>query len=59
MIAPGSSKSMGPKSLVNWGAHTEDYPTPYFTVAAAIGKRAYLRGGGGGKMCEITGKRAD
>ncbi len=37
VVAPGSSKSMGPHSFVNWGAHCDDYPTPYFTVAAAIG----------------------
>jgi len=29
---------MGPHSLVNWGAHSDDYPTAYFTVAAAIGQ---------------------
>lgn len=37
VVAPGSSKVMGPHSLMNWGAHCDDYPTPYFTVAAAIG----------------------
>lgn len=37
VVSPGSSKTMGPHSLLNWGAHYDHYPTTYFTAAAAIG----------------------
>lgn len=37
MVAPGDSKTIGSRVFTNWGSHHDRYPSPYFTVAAAIG----------------------
>jgi len=43
-----SEKKIGPHCFVKWGAHSNCYPTAYFTAAAAIGMKkeeidTYLR----------------
>ncbi|XP_065182826.1 O-phosphoseryl-tRNA(Sec) selenium transferase-like [Sycon ciliatum] len=37
VIAPGSSKEIGPHTFSNWGAHHDHLPFAYMTAAAAIG----------------------
>ena len=36
-MAPGASKTIGPHTFTNWGAHHDSYPCAYFTAAAAVG----------------------
>lgn len=37
MVSPGTSKTIGGYTFTNWGSHSNDYPHPYLTAAAAIG----------------------
>ena len=37
VVAPGETKAIGPHVFSNWGSHHDNYPTAYFTAAAAIG----------------------
>lgn len=39
VVAPGTKKTIGPHTFINWGAHHDAYPTSYFTAAAAIGMK--------------------
>ena len=37
VIAPGGSKTIGPKTFKNWGSHSDHLPFSYMTAAAAVG----------------------
>lgn len=37
VVAPGSNRTIGPHTFINWGAHSDHYPCAYLTAAAAIG----------------------
>ena len=39
VVAGGENKTIGPHIFSNWGSHHNNYPTAYFTVAAAVGMR--------------------
>ena len=39
VVTPGTRKTIGPHTFINWGAHYDVYPTTYFTAAAAIGMK--------------------
>ncbi|XP_062501031.1 O-phosphoseryl-tRNA(Sec) selenium transferase-like isoform X3 [Corticium candelabrum] len=37
VVASGSRRTIGSYTFINWGAHSNHYPSPYLTAAAAIG----------------------
>ena len=37
VVTGTSSKTVGAVLLEHWGAHSNNYPTPYITFAAAVG----------------------
>lgn len=37
VVAPGTTKKIGPHSFTNWGSNSDNYPVPYMTIACAIG----------------------
>ena len=37
MVTCSGSKTVGKITLEKWGSHSNNYPTPYITFAAAVG----------------------
>lgn len=40
VVTPGTSKTIGSVSFTNFGSHSNTYPVPYITFAAAVGMRS-------------------